>query len=102
MEEYLSVPYHVNFKAKRLFFEGGNINDCLVAIIGPAGGGPEDNHAHDHDHIFIVTKGQAKIIYGDETIILNEYESCRVKGNVPHSIWNNVDSETIMIGISVK
>jgi hypothetical protein len=44
MEEYLSVPYHVNFKAKRLFSECGNINDCLVAIIGPAGGGTEDNH----------------------------------------------------------
>jgi mannose-6-phosphate isomerase-like protein (cupin superfamily) len=102
MEEFLSVPYHTNFKAKRLFTNGGRINDCLLAIIGPNGGGPEHNHTHDHDHIFIVTKGQAKIIYGDETIILNEYESCSVKGDVPHSIWNNVDSETIMIGISIK
>lgn len=102
MEEFLSALYHTNFKAKRLFSNGGNINDCLVAIFGPGGGGPEHNHTHDHDHIFIVTKGEAKILYGDEIIILKEYESCSVKGGVPHSIWNNVDSETVMIGISIK
>jgi mannose-6-phosphate isomerase-like protein (cupin superfamily) len=102
MEEFLSAPYHTNFKAKRLFSNGGNINDCLLAIIGPNGGGPVDNHTHDHDHIFIVTQGQAKILYGDETIILKEYESCSVKGSIPHSVWNNIDSETILIAISVK
>ena len=68
----------------------------------PQGSGPTTPHTHAHDHLFIVVKGEAKILLGDETVLVGENEAFRVKGTVPHSIWNNLDSETVMIGISIQ
>ena len=47
-------------------------------------------------------KGEAKAILGNEEIIIKENESYLVKGKIPHSVWNNIDDETIMIGISTE
>lgn len=66
------------------------------------GGGPTEKHTHAHNHLFVVVKGQAKILLDDVEVIVFENESYIVPGNIPHSVWDNTDDETIMIGISVK
>ena len=100
--EFVTPPNHIDFKAKKLFGKQGEIIDGAIAYIQPNGGGPIELHTHSHDHLFIVVKGQAKILQGSEEIIVNENQSYFVKGEIPHSVWNSSDKETIMIGISVK
>ena len=99
---FTTPPNHVDFLAKKLFDSVGEIIDGSVAYLGKNGGGPTEKHTHPHNHLFIVTKGEAKILLGDEEIIVKKDESFLVKGVIPHSVWNNIDDETVMIGISVK
>ena len=66
------------------------------------GGGPKEKHTHEHNHLFIVTQGEAKILLDDEKVIVKKDESFLVEGKIPHSVWNNYDGETVTIGISVK
>ena len=100
--EFMTPPNHVNFKAKKLFANVGEIIDGAIAYVDVNGVGPVQLHTHEHNHLFIVTKGEAKIILGDEEIIIKKDESFLVEGKIPHSVWNNVEDETVMIGISVK
>lgn len=98
---FTTPPNHVDFLAKKLFGDVGQIVDGSIAYLGANGGGPQDLHTHEHDHLFIVTKGEAKVVYESEIVIIKENESYLVKGTRPHSVWNNLDTETVMIGISV-
>lgn len=102
MNGFITPPNHVNFWAKKLFGGMGEIIDGSVACLEKDGGGPQEPHTHEHDHLFIVTEGEARIWLGGETVIVRENESYLVKGAVPHSVWNNRDETTKMIGISVK
>ena len=102
MEEFITPPNHIDFKAKRLFGIYGEIIDGAIAYIAPNGGGPEQMHTHSHDHLFIVVKGEAKIFKESQEIILKKDQSYLVDGSCPHSVWNNSDEETVMIGISLK
>lgn len=102
MNDFITPPNHVNFKAKKLFENVGTIIDGSIAYIDLNGGGPEKQHTHEHNHLFIVTKGEAKIKLADEEIVLKKNESFLVEGKIPHSVWNNIQGETVMIGISVK
>ncbi|WP_202817016.1 cupin domain-containing protein [Roseburia sp. 499] len=102
MSEFTTIPNHVKFKAKKLFGEVGRIIDGSIAYIDLEGGGPVEQHTHEHDHLFIVTQGAAKILLGDEEIVLKKDEAFLVKGSIPHATWNISDGETVMIGISVK
>ena len=99
---FMTPPKHVNFEAKKLFGEMGKILDGSVAYIHMKGGRPTKPHTHEHDHLFIVVKGEAKVLLGDEEVLIPENEAYLVKGTVPHSVWSNRDEETVMIGISVK
>lgn len=99
--KFFTPPDHVNFLAEKLYGNLGEITDVSIAEIGKDGGGPIKNHTHDHDHLFIVTEGEAKIIVGDEIRILKQNEAYLVKGGKPHSVWNNTDGRTVMIGASV-
>lgn len=100
-KDFFTPPDHINFLAQRLYGKG-NINDISIARMGEKGGGPTENHTHPHGHLFIVTEGEAKIILGDDVVILRKNESYFVDGSIPHSVWNNRDGETVMIGISLK
>lgn len=103
MKNGFITPYgHVNFEAKRLFGSVGKIIDGSVAYLNLNGGGPIEKHTHPHDHLFIVVKGEAKILLNEEEIIVKKDESFLVNGEIPHSVWNNTDEETVIIGISVK
>ena len=95
-------PNHVNFEAKKLFGNVGQILDGSIAYITLQGGGPQTQHTHAHDHLFIVVKGEAKVLLGDEIVIIPKDEAFLVKGSIPHSVWSNQDDETVMIGISVQ
>ena len=95
MDNFITPPNHINFKAKKLFGAMGTIIDGSIAYVDLNGGGPTEQHTHEHNHLFIVTQGEAKIKLADSEAFL-------VEGNIPHSVWNNLESETIMIGISVK
>lgn len=98
----MTPPDHVNFLAKPLFGAEGAIKDSAIAYLAPQGGGPTAPHTRAHDHLFVVVKGEAKILLGDDVVFVSANEAFRVKGTVPHSIWNNLDSETVMIGISIQ
>lgn len=101
-KEFMTPPLHTNFLAKKLFENGGKIKDCSIAYLGANGGGPTTKHSHEHDHLFIVTEGEARIEFEGEEIILHKNESYLVKGTRLHSVWNNIDGTTVMIGISVE
>ena len=92
---------HVNFRAKKLFGAVGNIVDGAVAYIDLNGGRPTKLHTHEHNHLFIVTEGEARILLGDEELIIHKDEAFLVEGRIPHSCWNNIDGVTKMIGINV-
>ena len=101
-KDFMTPPNHVNFEAKKLFGSVGEIIDGSIAYMNLNGGGPTEAHTHEHNHLFIVVKGEAKIKLADEELILRKDESFLVQGKIPHSVWNNVEEETVMIGISVK
>jgi mannose-6-phosphate isomerase-like protein (cupin superfamily) len=100
--DFMTPPKHVNFKAKKLFGEMGKIKDGAIAYMQLQGGGPTEQHTHEHNHLFIVVKGEAKVLLDKEEVIIKENEAFLVEGRIPHSVWNNVESETVMIGISVE
>ena len=99
---FSTPPKHVNFEAKKLFENFGQIVDGSIAYIGMNGGGPTEQHTHAHDHLFVVVKGEARIQLGDENVVVRKDEAFLVKGTIPHSVWNNQDDETVMLGINVK
>lgn len=102
MNEFITPPKHINFKAKKLFADVGKIIDGSIAYIDLNGGGPTAQHTHSHSHLFIVTEGEAKVLLGSEEIIIKKNEAFLVEGKIPHSVWNNCNGETVMIGISVE
>lgn len=101
-EGFMMPPGHVNFEAKKLFGDVGRIIDGTVAYTHLKGGGPTRRHTHEHNHLFIVVKGEAKVLLEQEEVIIRQDETYLVKGTIPHSVWSNQDDETVMIGISVK
>ena len=100
--QFMTPPNHIGFKAAKLFGENGKIIDGAVAYIEPAGGGPLEQHTHPHNHLFAVLEGEAKILLGEETVIVKQGESFLVEGTIPHSVWNNCETQTVMLGISVE
>lgn len=101
-EGFMTPPKHENFEAKKLFGSAGEIIDGAIAYMHLNGGGPVEPHTHEHNHLFIVVKGEARIKLDDKEVIVKENESYLVQGMIPHSVWNNTDADTIMVGISVK
>ena len=99
---FITPPNHINFEAKKLFDSVGEIIDGSIAYLNLNGGGPLEKHTHPHNHLFIVTKGEAKIMLDDEEIIVKKDEPFIVNGENPPCVLNNVDEENVMIGISVK
>ena len=111
---FITPSEHVNFLAKNLFGACGQIVNGAIAYLAPDGGGPVTPHTHATDHLFIVTQGEAKVLLdGQERIIgstsgiiefatKSENEAFIVKGGIPHSVWNNAQAETVMIGITIK
>jgi len=102
MNGFITPPNHVNFSAKKLFTDLGEVIDGSIAYLDKKGGGPTENHTHGHNHLFIVTQGEAKIISGSDTIIIKQNESFLLNGSIPHSVWNNIDGLTVMVGLTVK
>ena len=100
--EFITPPNHLNFEAKKLFGSVGEIMDGAIAYLSLNGGGPIEKHTHEHNHLFIVTEGEAKILLGEKEIIVKKDESFLVEGKIPHSVWNHIEGKTVIIGISVK
>lgn len=101
MSEFITPPEHINFTAKKLFENAGEIIDGSIAYIDLNGGGPKTPHTHEHNHLFIVTEGEAEIRFPDTAVTVRKNESYLVKGTIPHSVWSKAE-KTVMIGISVK
>ena len=102
MDHFITPPNHIKFKAKKLFGAIGTIIDGSIAYVDLTGGGPKVKHTHEPNHLFIVTKGEAKIKLADSEVVVKKDEAFLVEGSIPHSVWNNIETETVMIGISVK
>lgn len=92
----------MKFLAKKLFGNCGEIIDGAIAYLEPGGGGPVNLHTHPHNHLFIVITGQAKVLLGNEEKIIKANEAFLVKGKIPHSVWNDSQEITTMLGISIK
>ena len=86
MQEFMTPPDHVHFKAKKLFGSMGSMIDGAIAYIGPEGGGPLHKHTHAHNHLFIVVQGEAKVMYDDEEFIIQKDQSFLVEGKRPHAV----------------
>lgn len=99
--ELFTPPGHINFLAEKICGRA-EISDVSIAFLEKDGGGPIKKHTHSHDHLFIVTKGEAKIILDNEAVILHENESFLVKGSIPHSVWNNREEAAVMVGINIE
>ena len=100
--KFFIPPNHTLFKAKKIASEtNGSIEDIAIAYIEPNGGGPTSCHTHKHDHIFIVVEGCASIKLNNDIVKINKDEMFRVKGGIPHSVWNFTKSDLKMIGITV-
>lgn len=99
--DFVTPPNHIHFLAKKLFSECGHIIDGSIAYLEPDGGGPVDLHTHEHSHLFVVVEGQIRIYLGDSVKIVNSNESFLVDGSIPHSVWNNIQTRSVVIGISV-
>lgn len=102
MQEFMTPPGHCGFLAKKLFDEAGKIKWGAIAYLSEGGGGPKGNHTHEDNHLFIVAQGEAKVIVGDENVIVRKNEAFFVDGMKPHSIWNNTDGTTVVIKISTE
>lgn len=104
MEEMLFITPegHKGFSAKKLFNEMGKIQWGALAYIEKNGGGPEGNHTHSDDHIFIVVEGEVKVVLGEKSYIVKKDESFVVEGMIPHSIWNNGEETAKVIKISIE
>lgn len=101
-KNFATPPDHVNFLAKKLFDNSGDIVNGSIAYLEPDGGGPLELHTHEYDHLFIVVKGEARVKFENHVEIISENQSCLVKGSIPHSVWNNITETTTMIGITIK
>lgn len=99
---FSTPPEHLKFLAKKLFGNCGEIVDGAIAYLEPGGGGPVKLHTHTHNHLFIVISGQAKVLLDKEERIIHANEAFLVKGEIPHSVWNDTQETTVMLGISVK
>lgn len=93
---------HVDYFKKDLFGDCGEVLNGAVSYIYPNGGGPFEQHTHDNDHLVVIVRGQAKVLLADTFYIIHENESYIVKGDIPHSIWNNSSDTTILVGITLK
>lgn len=102
LKGFITPPDHINFNAKKIFGENGKIQDGAIAYLEPGGGGPIELHTHPHNHLFIVVSGEAKVIIDNQEVVIHENESFLVDGERPHSVWNNTNQTTIMLGISIK
>ena len=85
MQEFITPANHAHFRAKKLFGEMGKVIDGAIAYIDLNGGGPVEKHTHIHTHLFIVVQGEAKILYGNDEIILKKI----------HRFWSMVKSRTL-------
>lgn len=99
-DKFITPPNHINFFAKNLLGKC-KIKDVAIAHLEKKGGGPIENHTHPHNHFFIVTDGECKIILDNKEIVLKKNESFLVKGEIPHSVWNNISQTTTMLGITI-
>lgn len=102
LSDFFTPPNHINFLAKKLFENCGEIINGSIAYLEPNGGGPTELHTHEHDHLFIVVKGEAKVLFENNIHIIAENDSFIVECNKPHSIWNNSTETTTMLGITIK
>ncbi len=99
---FITPEGHKAFLAKKLFDEMGKIHWGAIAYIEKNGGGPENNHTHSDNHIFIVVDGEVRIVSGNEEMIVGKNQSVFVDGMLPHSIWNNSDKTAVVIKISTE
>ena len=98
----MTPPGHRDFSAKKLFAGGGTLQGGAVAYIQPGGGGPEGNHTHPDDHIFLVMEGEVRVVLGDREVTVRRDESLFVDGMVPHSIWNRSNSAAKVVKLSTR
>jgi len=101
-EGFITPDGHTGFLAKKLFDEMGKIQWGAIAYIEKNGGGPQNNHTHYDNHIFIVVDGEVRVVMGDKETIVGKNQAVFVNGMIPHSIWNNSDRIAVVIKISTE
>ena len=100
---FITPSEHVNFLAKNLFGACGQIVNGAIAYLAPDGGGP----AHAHHPPLPTTcsssrREKPKCCWTDKSESSAKTKRSSSKGGIPHSVWNNAQAETVMIGITLK
>lgn len=99
---FITPEGHKGFLAKKLFDGMGKIQWGAIAYIEKGGGGPENNHTHSDNHIFIIVDGEVRIVSGGREIIAGKDQAVFVDRMMPHSIWNNGAKTAVVIKISTE
>ena len=102
MKDFVAPPYNLLLLTKDLFGICRERVVCSITFHEATGGGPPNQHTHEHSHVFIIIEGQTKVLMDSAEKIVNPNESILVDGGIPHSVWNNTDSRTVMRGISIR
>ncbi|MEM4219618.1 MAG: cupin domain-containing protein [Candidatus Caldarchaeum sp.] len=55
------------------------------------------NIVHSEEELAYVLKGKGKIITADGVLEVNEGEALYIPAGAPHIVWNDSDSEVIMV-----
>lgn len=101
--EFKEIKGHKKFKIKNLFHEqNGVIGQGDIAIIEPGGGGPFPSHTHNHGHLFVVLEGTIDITINEDLFTVSENESFKVPGKVNHTMTNNSNSTSRILGIKLN
>lgn len=88
-----SEPHYSLFPGvEAQFFYGEQLMVMRVSFMKDAVAQP---HAHHHEQLSVVTKGEVEFTLGDEKKVLKAGDALSIPGNVVHSAVALVDSELI-------
>lgn len=63
--------------------------------IYPGGGIPR--HAHENEEVYVLLKGQARMVVGDQALDLSEGDAVYLPPNVPHELRNPGPEEAVLL-----
>lgn len=79
-------------------FDFGDVNLSFFITDAPPGSGPE-LHIHPYEEVFVILKGQATFMIGDQTILASNGEILLAPANTPHKFFNSGSDQLSTINI---
>lgn len=86
---------NIDFSVARLAFAGAQTMDPRVVRIPP--GKNNERHRHAHESLFVVLKGQAQVLVGEEWVDVAEGQIAFIPRWIFHQSRNPSDTEELVI-----